>query len=57
MLVASKAYVVKKVGSTNGRAGADDAEAAPVKSGQVTWSKNGGPEKAWSLAKHRANFI
>ena len=52
MLLANRAYVVKKQGIiANG-----SSSSAPF-SGQVTWSKFGGPSEAWEVTKEKANFI
>ena len=50
ILVAGKAYIVKKIGNIHG-------EPQDLKSSQITWSKNGGPVRAWDIAKHRAQFL
>lgn len=59
VLVVAKAYVIKKNGVISGTtAAAGDGETnGPTKSVQISWAKNNGPERAWELAKHRANFV
>ncbi len=52
MLLANRAYVIKKQGCIAGSASASDRGG-----GQITWSKFDGPTKAWAVAKQRANFI
>ena len=53
MLLANRAYVVKKQGCVAG----SNAASASHGGGQITWSKFDGPSKAWAVAKQRANFI
>ena len=43
ILVAGKAYIVKKIGNIHG-------EPQDLKSSQITW-------RAWDIAKHRAQFL
>ena len=54
MLLANRAYVVKKQGCV---AGSSTASSSSHAAGQITWSKFDGPSKAWAVAKQRANFI
>ena len=51
-MVFTKAYVVKKIGV----AGSAAAPSGGQKTGQVSWSKFGGPVGAWAETKARANF-
>ena len=58
ILLAGKAFVIKKIGSIKGESeDGSDGVAATAKSIQITWSKHGGASKAWELAKHRAKFV
>lgn len=53
MLLKSRAYVIKRLDEVDGAMGSGDT---PGKLGQVTWSKYGGPSKAWAVAVARAGF-
>ena len=48
MLCKNSAYVVKKPAAIDG--------SIPVITGQVTWSRFGGPKQAWKEAKKRAGL-
>lgn len=55
VLLSSKAFVIKKVGNISGGEPADEGTATTTR--QITWSKHGGPAKAWQIAKRVSNFI
>lgn len=53
VLVYQRAYVVKRIPPPP-RSGASSSAAPRARTGQVTWSKYGGPLPAWEEAKIRA---
>lgn len=54
MLLAARAFVVKKCGCISGES---TSESSNKKLGQMSWSKYGGAAKAWQAAKQVANFV
>lgn len=54
VLLRTRAFVVKRVGEVTGDEPPSDAQY--FGKGQVSWGKHNGPEKAWRLAKLKANF-
>jgi len=54
VLLKSKAYVVKRLDASD--PSGSDGQSQKEKLGQVTWSKFGGPTKAWNVAATRAGF-
>ena len=54
VLLKSRAYVVKRLASAEMDSLADQEIRGRL--GQVTWSKYGGPSKAWTVAVSRAGF-
>ena len=47
--------MVKKVGTISGGEVPNQEEETPTR--QITWSKHGGPLKAWEMVKATSNFI
>ncbi|CAK8985938.1 unnamed protein product [Durusdinium trenchii] len=52
VLLSQSAFVVKRFGTI----GKKEARLDTLKTGQVSWSKFGGPGPAWEQAKAKANF-
>lgn len=52
VLLKARAYVVKRLESSV----ECTSEESKARLGQITWSKYGGPIKAWSVAASRAGF-
>lgn len=57
VLLSAKAFVVKKIGNVSGGKPTDDGQRPANATRQITWSKHGGPAKAWQIAKEISNFI
>ena len=56
VLLANRAYVIKKRGNVEIESGMEDV-AEGDNPRQVTWSKYGGAAKAWELVKKWSHFL